>query len=61
MEVDKWWHAQLMWHFECVAATMFAPLSVVHGTFSASRPASIKILSKVICMWSAVLVSGKNL
>ena len=38
-EVDNWWHAQLTWHLEFVAATMFAPLSFVHGTFSASSPA----------------------
>ena len=24
IEVDKQWHAQLIWYFECVAATVFA-------------------------------------
>ena len=47
--------------FGILAATMFEPLSVVHGTLSASSPASLRILSKVIWIWLAVFLSGKNL
>ena len=31
IDVDK--HAQLTWHLDFVAATIFDPLSVVHGYF----------------------------